>query len=75
MTDASPALRPDVARAAELARSIRAEIRKVLVGQDAVVDQVLVGLFAAGARLISSARSRLVNTGPRRRRICPDCTS
>jgi len=52
MTDASPALRPDVARAAELARSIRAEIRKVLVGQDAVVDQVLVALFAAGHVLI-----------------------
>ena len=35
MTDAQPALRPYVARAAELARSIRDEIRKVLVSQDA----------------------------------------
>ena len=55
MTDAPPALRPDVARAAELARSIRDEIRKVLVGQDAVVDQVLVALFAAGHVLIEGA--------------------
>ena len=29
----------------------------------------------AGPRLISSASSRLVNTGPRRIRIWPDCAS
>jgi MoxR-like ATPase len=52
MTDASPVLRADLARAAQLAQAIRGEIEKVLVGQDAVVEQVLVALFAAGHVLI-----------------------
>ncbi len=39
-------------RASELARRMRAEIRKVLVGQDEVVDQALVALFAAGHLLV-----------------------
>ncbi|MFI5314807.1 MAG: AAA family ATPase [Myxococcota bacterium] len=52
MTAASPALRADLARAAQLAQAIRDEIKKVLVGQDAVVEQVLVALFAAGHVLI-----------------------
>ena len=34
-------------RAAELAARMRAEIRKVLVGQEQVVDQTLCALFAA----------------------------
>jgi MoxR-like ATPase len=39
-------------RASELAGRMRTEIRKVFVGQDAVVDQTLVALFAAGHLLI-----------------------
>jgi MoxR-like ATPase len=39
-------------RASVLARQMRAEIRKVFVGQDAVVDQTLVALFASGHLLI-----------------------
>jgi MoxR-like ATPase len=52
MTDASPSLRPDLARASALAQSLRAELGKVVVGQDSVVDHVLVALFAAGHALI-----------------------
>jgi len=52
MTDSAPAQRADLARAAQLAAALRDEIRKVLVGQDAVVEQVLVALFAAGHVLI-----------------------
>ena len=39
-------------QAAELARRMRDEIHKVFVGQDEVVDQVLIALFAAGHVLI-----------------------
>jgi MoxR-like ATPase len=39
-------------QAAELARRMRDEIHKALVGQDEVVDQVLIALFAAGHVLI-----------------------
>ena len=42
----------DLAQAAELAQRMRGEIRKVFVGQDDVVDDVLVALFAAGHVLI-----------------------
>jgi MoxR-like ATPase len=52
MTDSVPVPRADLERAAQLARAIRAEIEKVLVGQSAVVEQVLVALFAAGHVLI-----------------------
>jgi MoxR-like ATPase len=52
MTDSVPAPRADLDRAAELAQAIRAEIGKVLVGQEPVVVQVLVALFAAGHVLI-----------------------
>jgi MoxR-like ATPase len=51
-TEAVPTGRADLARAAELAARMRAEIRKVLVGQEAVIDQALVALFAAGHALI-----------------------
>ena len=46
------ALEMELADASELARGIRAEIRKVLVGQEDVIDQVLVALFAAGHVLV-----------------------
>jgi MoxR-like ATPase len=52
MTDASPTHRLDIAQAAQVAGALRDEIRKVLVGQDAVVEQVLIALFAAGHVLI-----------------------
>ena len=42
----------DPGRAAEIAKSMRDEIRKVFVGQDEVIDAVLVALFAAGHVLI-----------------------
>jgi len=51
-SEAVPTSRADLARAAELAGRMRAEIRKVLVGQHAVIDQALVALFAAGHALI-----------------------
>ena len=44
--------RIDLASAARLAQEVRAEVRKALIGQDAVIDQVLVALFAAGHVLI-----------------------
>ncbi len=42
----------ELADASELAGRIRAEIRKVLIGQEGVIDQVLVALFAAGHVLV-----------------------
>ncbi|MCP4007832.1 MAG: MoxR family ATPase [bacterium] len=44
--------RPDLQLAAQQTRRIRDEVRKVVIGQDEVIDQVLVGLFAAGHVLI-----------------------
>ncbi len=44
--------RIDLASAARLAQQVRNEVRKALIGQDAVIDQVLVALFAAGHVLI-----------------------
>src|SRR5262249_9744316 len=46
------ALRPELAHAARQAQAIRDEIKKVLVGQDAVIEQVLVALLAAGHVLV-----------------------
>ncbi len=46
------ASRAALERASELAQRMRAEIRKVFVGQNAVVDQALIALFAAGHLLI-----------------------
>ncbi len=43
---------PDIAQAAAIAQRIRDEIGKVMVGQEEVVDQVLITLFAAGHALI-----------------------
>jgi MoxR-like ATPase len=40
--------RDDVARLRSAYESIRKEIQKVIVGQDEVVDQLLIALFAAG---------------------------
>jgi MoxR-like ATPase len=44
--------RIDVASAAQIAQQLRSEVRKALIGQDDVIDQVLVALFAAGHVLI-----------------------
>ena len=52
MTDALETSRPDLARAAQLAGALRDEIKKVVVGQDAVIAQVLTALLAAGHVLI-----------------------
>ena len=53
MSSESPvAPRAAFEHACELARRMRAEIRKVFVGQDAVVDQTLVALFASGHLLV-----------------------
>ena len=46
--------RIDLASAARLTRQIRNEVCKALIGQDAVIDQVLVALFAAGHVLIEA---------------------
>ncbi len=43
-----PGAAGEIARCAALARSIMAEVRKSLVGQDDVIVQVLIGLFASG---------------------------
>jgi MoxR-like ATPase len=42
----------DIARANELARRVVNELRKVIVGQDAVLEQVVVALLAGGHALI-----------------------
>jgi MoxR-like ATPase len=44
--------RIDVASAAQMAQQLRSEVRKAVIGQDDVIDQVLVALFAAGHVLI-----------------------
>ncbi len=43
-----PGAAGEIARCAQLARSITAEVRKSVVGQDEVIVQVLIGLFASG---------------------------
>ncbi len=50
--DTPAAPREALERATELAGRMRTEIRKVFVGQESVVDQTLVALFAAGHLLI-----------------------
>ncbi|MFO0959758.1 MAG: aminotransferase class V-fold PLP-dependent enzyme [Isosphaeraceae bacterium] len=70
MTTPSPESNPgDLAAAAELAEScrrLRAEIAKVIVGQQEVVEQLLVGLFARGHVLLIGvpglAKTLLVRT-------------
>jgi MoxR-like ATPase len=52
MTSHPEAPAPDPERAAASAQAMRDEIRKVFIGQDEVVDQVLVALFAGGHVLI-----------------------
>ena len=48
-----PALTPEqLAQAHQLIERMRSEIGKVMIGQQAVIDQVLIGLFAAGHVLI-----------------------
>jgi MoxR-like ATPase len=55
-----------VAALGESYRSLRAEIAKVIIGQDSVVDQLLIGLFARGHVLLVGvpglAKSLLVST-------------
>ena len=51
-------------------KALKNEIHKVIVGQDDVVDQVLISIFSrghcllVGVRLISSAKMILLNKGP-----------
>ena len=48
-----PAPTPEqLAQAHELVARMRQEIGKAIIGQQAVIDQVLIGLFAAGHVLI-----------------------
>jgi len=52
MSTQSPAAAPSPTEAGQLLATLRAEIAKVMVGQDKVIDQVLIGLLAAGHVLI-----------------------
>jgi len=51
-THAAPADAAQIAEAGETARRLRGEIAKAVVGQDEVVDQTLIALFAAGHVLV-----------------------
>ncbi|MFV2059123.1 MAG: AAA family ATPase [Gammaproteobacteria bacterium] len=42
----------NIKKASEIAQSLRAEISKAVIGQDQVIDQVLIALFSAGHVLI-----------------------
>ncbi len=48
----SPAPGAEIAAAHDTAQALRREIARVMVGQDEVIDQVLVALFAAGHVLV-----------------------
>jgi len=52
MSTQSPTAAPSPTKAGQLLATMRAEIAKVMVGQDTVIDQVLIGLLAAGHVLI-----------------------
>lgn len=52
MTEQSPASSTPFDQAYQLLHSLRAEIQKVLIGQDTIVDQVLIALIAKGHVLI-----------------------
>ena len=69
MSSSQDSPRNDLAAAAELAdayRRMRAEIAKVVIGQDDVVEQLLIGLFARGHILLVGvpglAKTLLVST-------------
>jgi len=52
MTQIQAPVADDVARAGEVAARMRSEIGKAVIGQDDIVNHVLVGLFAGGHALI-----------------------
>ncbi len=52
MSEADAANAERVAQASAIANRMRGEIAKALIGQDAVVEQVLIALFAAGHVLV-----------------------
>ena len=55
MTDTFEAERDVVERVASGQAAIRAELKKVIVGQEAVIDQLLVSLFCGGHCLLTGA--------------------
>ncbi|MEN6301479.1 MAG: MoxR family ATPase, partial [Armatimonadia bacterium] len=56
----------DIGKAQELARQVRERVAKVIVGQEQVVDQVLVAILARGHALVEgvpgTAKTLLVKT-------------
>ena len=52
MNESTPAARDAIEQAAQRANTMRAEIAKAVVGQNEIIDQVLVGLLAGGHVLI-----------------------
>jgi MoxR-like ATPase len=51
-TSPTPSVPDDTERHAAVAHAIREQIRTALIGQDRVIDQVLIGLFAGGHVII-----------------------
>ncbi len=86
MSKPSPIAHDEVAAVAELAqvyKSLRSEIAKVIIGQDDVVEQLLTGLFARGhvllvgvpglaKTLLVSTLARILNLSFRRIQFTPD---
>ena len=52
MNDPTPAAQGAIEEAAHLANAMRAEIAKAVIGQNEIIDQVLIGLFAGGHVLV-----------------------
>jgi MoxR-like ATPase len=52
MSESEQTLQENIAQAAAIAQRMRAEIGKALIGQEQVVEQILIALFAAGHVLI-----------------------
>ncbi|MBI5946873.1 MAG: MoxR family ATPase [Chloroflexi bacterium] len=52
MAAGAPALTPQAARSADLLARVRAEVHRVIVGQDLLIDRLLIGLLCNGHVLV-----------------------
>ena len=57
-------------RASQLAQALRSELQKAVIGQSAVIDDLLTALIAGGHVLVEGVPTRSTAPRPRPRRPC-----